>query len=142
MSTSTDAVAPTSRPAAPAARPSLPERAMHRLLRVTDTPATASNDAAAHRAFRTSVAISGLRCLITYLLVPIVIPLVNVAGVVAAPIGIALCAIAVLSGVTSLRRFWSANHRLKWVYTWFMVAVFVILTIALVADINRLVAAS
>lgn len=140
MSTGTEAVAPT-RPVAASTR-SVPDRVMRRLLRVTEAPATKSNDAAAHRAFRTSVAISGLRCLITYLLVPIVIPLVNVAGVVAAPIGIALCAIAVVNGVISLRRFWSANHRLKWVYTWFMVAVFVILTIALVADINRLVAAS
>ncbi|MGJ3508669.1 hypothetical protein [Enemella sp. A6] len=124
-------------PAAATPASSAPDRFMHRVLR-TSKP-TKAGDAAAHRAFRISLVISAVRCLATYLLVPILIPLVNVAGVVAAPIGIALCAVAVVNGIIALRRFWTADHKQKWLYTWFMVAVFAVLAIALVADINRLV---
>lgn len=112
---------------------------MRKLLRV---PAVrrSSAVASAHRAFRVSIIISGIRCLATYLLVPIVVPVMSFAGVLAAPIGIALCVVAVVSGIAGVRRFWLADHRAKWLYTYFMMAVFVILGFALVADINRLVA--
>lgn len=111
---------------------------MRRLLRV---PAVrpASSTAGAHRAFRISLIISGIRCVATYLLVPVVVPVVSFAGVLAAPIGIMLCVVAVVSGIAGIRRFWIADHRSKWMYTWFMMAVFCILGIALVADVSRLV---
>lgn len=115
------------------------DRFMRKLLRVSSgRPGRTS--AGAHRAFRTSVIISGIRCLATYLLVPVLVPVVSVAGLVAAPLGIVLCLVAVVSGIAGVRRFWIADHRAKWMYTWFIAAVFVILGIALVADISRLVA--
>lgn len=113
------------------------DRFMRRLLRVSHTDVQAVGDA--HKAFRTSVVIPGVRCLITYLLIPILVPLLSFAGVVAAPIGIALCAVAVVNGVISMRRFWISNHRSRWMYTWFMAVVFVVLGIALYSDISRLV---
>ena len=92
----------------------------------------------AHRAFRTSVVVSGIRCLITYVLVPVLVPLLSFIGVLAAPIGIALCVVAVVNGVISVRRFWIADYRGKWMYTWFIAVVFVVLGFALAADIGRL----
>ncbi len=109
---------------------------MRRLLRVSTVDKKAS--LSAHRAFRVSVVISGIRCLATYVAIPLLVPLVSIAGVVAAPVGIALVLVAYVSGALGVRRFWVADHRSKWTYTWFMAAVFIVLTIALVADVIRL----
>lgn len=113
-----------------------PDRVMRRLLGVS-TPAPQPS-AAAHRAFRVSVAISGIRCLITYLLVPVLIPVLSLAGWVAAPLGIALCVYAVINGIVSLKRFWGSDHPKRWMYTLFMIVVFGVLTLALVSDLSRL----
>lgn len=113
------------------------DRFMRRLLRVRASDPKVLGDA--HKAFRTSLVVSAVRCLITYLVVPIAVPLLSFAGVFAAPIGIALCVVAVVNGVVSVRRFWTSNHSMKWMYTWFMVFVFLVLGVALYADISRLV---
>lgn len=112
------------------------DRFMRRLLGVRAFEARPEREA--HRAFRISVVISGIRCLITYLVVPVLVPVLSLAGWVAAPIGIALCVYAVVNGVVSLRRFWGSDHRQRWVYTIFMTVVFGILAVALVSDLSRL----
>lgn len=117
------------------------DRLMRRLLGVAGhapPTATAGSTAAAHRAFRTSVVVSGIRCLVTYVLVPLLLPLLSLAGWLAAPIGLALCALALVTGVVSLRRFWGADHPHRWMYTAFVAVVFVILGAALVSDLTRL----
>ncbi|WP_139651121.1 hypothetical protein [Tessaracoccus massiliensis] len=128
-------------PQAPSARggfrsDAAPDRIMRRLLGVTELDHGSGRGA--HRAFRISVALSGIRCLITYLLIPVVVPMASLAGWVAAPIGLALCAYAVINGVVSLRTFWRSDHRHRWTYTIFMAIVFGILTLALVSDLSRL----
>ena len=112
------------------------DRFMRRLLGVT-RPQQQSSDGA-HGAFRTAVILSGIRCLITYLVIPVVVPLLALGGWVAAPIGIALCVFAVINGIVSLQRFWRSDHPKRWMYTIFMAVVFVILAVALVADFSRL----
>lgn len=112
------------------------DRVMRRLLRVEGLDPSASTGA--HRAFRTSVLVSAVRCLITYLLIPILVPLLSLSGWVAAPIGIVLCVIAVVNGVVSVRRFWVADHPRRWVYTGFMAVVFVILGVAMVSELHRM----
>lgn len=112
------------------------DRAMRRLLGVHETDRAAA--VGAHRAFRVSVVISAIRCLITYLAIPILVPLLSLAGWVAAPIGIALCVVAVINGVVSVRRFWVSDHARRWMYTGFMAIVFVILGVAMVTELHRL----
>ena len=112
------------------------DRAMRRLLRVDGLDRNA--DAGAHRAFRTSVLVSAVRCLITYLAIPVLFPLLSLSGWVAAPIGIVLCVIAVVNGVVSVRRFWVADHPRRWMYTAFMGVVFVILAVAMVSELHRM----
>lgn len=92
----------------------------------------------AHRAFRVSVVVSAVRCLVTYVLVPVLVPILSLGGWVAAPIGLALCALAAVTGVLSLRRFWRADHRHRWTYTAFIAVVFVILAISTATELNRL----
>lgn len=92
----------------------------------------------AHKAFRTSVVFSAARCIVSYVLIPVLVPILSLSGWVTAPIGLALCAVAVVNGVVSMRRFWRAEHPKRWMYAAFMGIVFVILAIALVSDLNRL----
>ena len=124
-------------------RESAADRFMRWLLRapVRDRSAeqTVESERIAHRGFRISMVVSGVRCLITYLLIPILVPIVSFADVFSAPIGIALCLVAFVSGIVSVRRFWISNHRSKWMYTGFIAIVFIILTIAVAFDIAGLV---
>lgn len=92
----------------------------------------------AHRAFRVSVLVSAVRCLITYVLIPVVVPILSLSGWVAAPIGMALCVLAVVNGIVSMRRFWRSDHRQRWMYTAFIGVVFIILAVALISDLTRL----
>lgn len=110
------------------------DRLMRRLLGVTGR----TSSAGAHAAFRTSVVLSGVRCLITYAVVPILVPVLSLAGWVAAPVGIALCVYAVVNGVVSMRRFWGSEHPRRWMYTGFMAVVFVVLAVALISEFSRL----
>lgn len=140
-----NAVAPSA-PAvsAPLRRPRGPaDRFMRALLRVPTGRPIGPTDAAAmrgaHRALRLSLVVSGLRCIATYLVIPLLVPLVSVLGIVAGPVSIVLSVLAMVSGVAGVRRFWVADHRAKWVYTWFVAFVLVVLTVFLVTDITRLV---
>lgn len=117
------------------------DRFMRRLLRISEIQRTPRTEREAHRGFRVSMVVSGVRCLISYLLIPILVPIVGFAGILAAPIGIALCIVAGVNGVFSVRRFWVSDHRMRWMYTWFIAFIFVVLAIALVTDIMRLTSA-
>ena len=114
------------------------DRAMRRLLGIHGVDRGAVMGA--HRAFRVSVVVSAVRCIITYLAIPIVVPLLSLSGWVAAPVGIALCVVAVVNGVVSVRRFWASDHARRWTYTGFMGVVFVILAVAMVSELQRLAA--
>lgn len=112
------------------------DRAMRRLLGIHEIDEKAGSGA--HRAFRISVLVSAVRCLITYLAIPILVPLLSLSGWVAAPVGIALCVIAVVNGVVSVRRFWASDHARRWTYTTFMGVVFIILGVAMVSELHRM----
>lgn len=92
----------------------------------------------AHRAFRISVVLSALRCVITYVAIPVLVPLLSLSGWVAGPVGIALCAVAAVNGVISVRRFWRADHRHRWTFTFFIGIVFVILTVSTITELHRM----
>lgn len=112
------------------------DRMMRRLLGIRTVDRRSGRGA--HRAFRISVLISAFRCTITYVAIPVLIPLLSLAGWVAAPVGIALCVIAAINGVISVRRFWRADHPQRWTYTAFIAVVFVILTISTITELGRL----
>lgn len=115
---------------------------MRKLLRVKAIERSPMITRSAHRGFQLSMVVSGLRCIITYLLLPLLGPVLGVAGMLTAPIGIALCLVAAISGTISLRRFWISDHKGKWMYTAFIGVVFLVLAISVVADVSRLVTGS
>ena len=111
---------------------------MRRILRI-DGDAVPGAVFDARNKLRSSIIISGIRCVITYLLVPILTPIVGFSGVLAAPVSIALSVLAIVLGHNSLKRFWMADHRLRWRYTAFIVVVWVLLAAGIVWDIAGLV---
>ncbi len=82
-----------------------------------------------------SILVSAVRCIITYLVVPVAVPALGVLDVVAAPLSIALCALAAFMSVRSVRRFFLADHPKRWAYTTFAAVVLVFLAVAVAADI-------
>jgi hypothetical protein len=90
---------------------------MRRLLRLpTDAPK--ASEASARQLVEKSLLISMARCLITYVLLPFVAPVVGVrlAGVTPV-IGVIVGLVAIAANVASVRRFWRADHKYRWHYT-------------------------
>lgn len=110
------ATAAAGRVAAPRRTDPPADRAMRRLLRlpVDGEPATA---AAARSAFRTSIAVATVRCLLMYVAFPFVLPAVGLAAGVGPAIGLVISIVAIIAITMSVRRFWRADHPKRWHYT-------------------------
>jgi uncharacterized membrane protein YozB (DUF420 family) len=83
--------------------------------------------------------VSGIRCTITYLLIPILAPFVGLLNMLGAPISITLSSFAIVMGIGGVRRFWIADHRARWSYTTFIGVIFVLLSVAIVVDVSTIV---
>ncbi|WP_297006777.1 hypothetical protein, partial [uncultured Corynebacterium sp.] len=84
-------------PVAPAKPLSRVDRFMHRILRINRTdPIDMKAVAGAHRAFRWAIVVSAIRCTISYVIIPILIPVISVMGSLAGTITIALCVVALV----------------------------------------------
>lgn len=110
---------------------------------MTDTQPTSTAVPAqvdpATTAFSRSMAISGIRCALTYVIFPWVLPLVGITGGVGPVIGIAVGLVAIYFNVASIRRFWSSDHRLKWPISFVNCGVIVLLSVLIGIDLNELV---
>jgi hypothetical protein len=122
-------VATAPRPAADAA--------MRRLLRIPE--GQAASEGAAQRAFSTSVLVSATRCILTYVVLPFLLPALGLAAGVGPAIGIPVGLVAIAFNVATIRRFWAADHRWRWAYTALAVSVIVLLLVLLVEDVSSLV---
>jgi hypothetical protein len=87
-----------------------------------------------------SIWLSGLRCIITYALLPALAPVVGWIGVLARPLSVLLVLAAMVLSVHSLRRVWLADWSARWAYTAFITVVLVLLTVVLVVDVRALLA--
>jgi hypothetical protein len=112
--------------------------AVRRLLRIPDGPP--APEGAAHRAFSTSMLVSGTRCLLTYIVLPFVAPALGLAAGVGPAIGIPIGVVAIGCNILTIRRFWAADHRWRWAYTAVALTVIALLLVLMVEDILDLVA--
>jgi hypothetical protein len=106
---------------------------------VDEAPRPRVSEAAARRAFSTSMTVSATRCLLTYVVLPFVAPLLGIAGDVGPGIGIPIGLVAVGSNILTIRRFHAAEHRWRWAYTGIAVCVIVGLLILMGRDVAELV---
>jgi len=111
---------------------------MRRLLRLpADAPRAAADDA--RRAFQTSIIVATVRCLLMYIVFPFVLPAVGLASGVGPLIGIPISIVAIVAIVSSVRRFWRADHSKRWHYTVLGTAVVGFLCVLIAIDISELV---
>jgi len=107
---------------------------MRRLLRVGDV-VDKNAIFGARRSTTTAIVVSGIRCIITYLLIPILAPFIGLVETIGAPLGIVLSLLAIVMGISGVRRFWIADHRARWPYTIFIAVVVALLTVGIIFDL-------
>lgn len=111
---------------------------------VSEVTATQANDdaaiAGAQRGFSRSILISGIRCTLTYVLLPFIAPLIGLAPGVGPVVGLIVGTIAIAANGFSIRRFWRADHQWKKPVTVLHSSVIVLLLILLSFDLNQLLA--
>jgi prepilin signal peptidase PulO-like enzyme (type II secretory pathway) len=87
-----------------------------------------------------SLIISAVRCVITYALIPALLPVVSGLGLVATPLSLTLSLVAAVMAVVSLRRVWMADWSGRWGYTAFIAVVLAVLAVVITIDVQTLVA--
>lgn len=102
-------------------------------------PDQASRDA--QRAFSMAMVLSGIRCIVAYILLPFAIPFLGLAPGVGPWLGVALGGIAIGANVFSIRRFARSSHRLRKLVIAINVTVIVILTVLLAFDLRSALSA-
>jgi heme O synthase-like polyprenyltransferase len=123
--------------ARPAVARSAADRRMRRLLRLPEDGPRESI-IGAHNAYSKSIAISALRCTITYLLLPLLAPVVDLSGTAGPIIGIVLSAVSIVAIVFSTRRFFAADHRYRWAYAGFGASILLLLFVSALVDVVAL----
>lgn len=122
---------------AAAVQRSTADNVMRRLLRISEQPADVSEKAAI-KAFERSMLISAIRCTLTYVVFPIVLPMMSFAKGVGPVIGITIGLIALVCDVFTVRRFFAIDHKWRWRFTFIAGAVMSLLTWLMVEDVINL----
>ena len=108
---------------------------MRRLLRL---PSGADDSQTAEKVFGASILVSTVRCLLTYVLLPLLKPVVDLSGGVGPVLGLVIGAVSAAAIVFSMRRFWAADHRWRWAYTVVGGGILVLLAVQAVGDVAAL----
>lgn len=90
------------------------------------------------RTFSISIVISAVRCTLTYVVFPWVLPLLGVAGGVGPGIGLVIGTIAIGANIVSIRRFWANDHRWKIPISILNGGIIILLSILVVVDLTDL----
>ena len=84
--------------------------------------------------------ISAARCLLTYIVLPVLGPIIGLArGGVGPVLGLTVGTVSMVAIVASIRRFFAADHRWRWRYTAIGGSILVLLVVQAVIDIADLV---
>lgn len=100
----------------------------------------AAAESDAQNGFSKSIMISGVRCLLTYVLLPFVAPFLHLADSIGPTVGLVVGAVAIAANVFSIRRFWAADHRWKKHVTVLHLGVIGLLLVLAVRDLQELFA--
>lgn len=111
---------------------------MRRLLRVPEDQRPV-DESETHRIFSLSMVLSGLRCVLSYVVLPVVLPAIGVARGVGPAIGIPIALVALYFDAKGIRRFWLADHRYRWPITLLYLAVMSLVVVLLAENIAQLV---
>jgi hypothetical protein len=130
-------VQPGARTAGPVQR-SRADLFVRRLLRIKDRPVDLT-DGATYRAFRRSMTISAIRCTLTYVVFPIILPGISFLKGVGPLVGIFIGSFALVCDTFTIRRFFAVDHRYRWYFSTVAFGIMCLLSILLVQDISHVV---
>jgi hypothetical protein len=114
------------------------DEVVRRILRIRERPAGVSSGSA-YTSFQRSMLISAIRCTLTYVVFPFVVPAVGFATGVGPIVGIVIGVVAMTCDVFTIRRFFAVDHKWRWHFSAIALAVIVFLSVLLVQDIAHLV---
>lgn len=116
---------------------STPDRLARRAFRIPETTQPAG-EKHAYRLFNVSIFLSALRCLLTYIVLPVVSPLLGAATNVGVTVGIPLAVVALVFDVRAIRSFFLADHRWRWPMAGLYVIVMALVAALLIGDIVKI----
>jgi hypothetical protein len=105
---------------------------------VTSTPEYTPQQA--EKAFSKSVMVSAVRCLLTYIALPWLLPAIGVAKGWGPVLGLVVSPIAIVFNVLSIRRFHRSHHKYRWPITAVNVTIILLLLVLVVRDLSDLLA--
>jgi len=113
---------------------------MRWILRIPEVDRSSGQEKKAERLFSFAILISAIRCTLSYVILPFVIPLFGLGATVGVGpvIGIPLGAVALFFDVKGIRRFWIAEHRYRWQMTVIYLLVIALVMFLVVRDIVHL----
>lgn len=116
-------------------RRSTADRWARRLLRVNE-PVDGQE---VHNIFSSSILLSATRCLLSYIVLPVMAPWIGTVPLIGPAIGLPVGVVALVFDVRAIRRFFLADHRWRWVAAGLYLAVMVMVTALVVRDVLHLV---
>jgi hypothetical protein len=91
-----------------------------------------------HNIFSASMALSGTRCVLSYIVLPVLAPWLGALPFIGPAIGIPVGLLALVFDVRAMRRFFQADHRWRWVAAVVYLAVMAMVATLVFRDISRL----
>ena len=129
------AVASSARVSPPRSRA---DEVMRRLLRIPENRAPI-DESETHRIFSASIFLSALRCLLSYIVLPVLLPAIGLARGVGPAIGIPVSILALTFDYLGIRRFWLADHRQRWAFSALYAVVGAMVFALLISDIVEVI---
>jgi hypothetical protein len=114
------------------------DRFMRRILRVPDERKPVP-ESETHRIFGLSIVLSATRCLLSYIVLPIVLPFLGLAKGVGPWLGIPIGVLALTFDYLGIRRFWLADHHQRWLFSAIYAVVGTMVLTLLIIDIIDLI---
>jgi hypothetical protein len=111
---------------------------VRKLLRIREKPTGVSSRQAVN-AFRRSMIISTIRCTLTYLVFPFVLPALGLVTDTGVVISIVIGTLAITCDIFSIRRFFVADHKWRWHFSTVAFTVVCMLGILLVKDVVHMI---
>jgi hypothetical protein len=124
--------------AAPVVVRSQADLVVRKVLRIRERPIGVSPRQAVN-AFRRSMIISTIRCTLTYLVFPFVLPALGLVTDTGVVISIVIGTLAITCDIFSIRRFFAADHKWRWPFSTVAFTVVCMLAILLVKDVVHMV---
>lgn len=115
--------------------PAAADRFVRRILRV---PANGDPGRNAEKVFGRSILLSSVRCLLTYVVLPLLKPVLDLTGGVGPVLGLLVGTVSAVAIVASMRRFWRAGHKFRWYYTVIGGVILALLVVSAVGDVISL----